>query len=428
MGVRVCVYEDDGVAGLGPLALTRPACDLWCGASSLLARQCCYFGATEVLLSVRPALAEWSRFLHPSCAVNDLSGIFRKNTILVNARWLPPAEPKGLTLEEPHVGVAGDQVAYVVVPDVGAGHGCTQDVAGRVAAWKEALPEVPAGGHMIDYPWDLLHHNAETLTQDFSRLRRLIPEEEAVHPLVVGSRELLIVYPGARVEPLAVVDTTRGPVLIDQGAVVQAFSRLEGPCYIGMDTQVLGARVRGSTLGPRCRVGGEVEASIFQGHANKAHEGFLGHSFVGEWVNLGAGTQVSDLRNDYASVRVPLAGGEVDTGLTKVGAFLGDHTKTGLGTLLNTGTVAGAFCQLLPWGTLLPREIPSFCTVAWGELQERADFGPLFATAACVMRRRGRVWTDAHKEFFLSLFEQTASERRRALCLDTPRRVPGTIP
>src|SRR5205085_8278996 len=106
--------------------------------------------------------------------------------------------------------------------------------------------------------------------------------------------------PTARLDPMVVVDTTGGPVVIDAEVVVHAFSRLEGPCYVGPGCQVLGAKVRaGTSLGPGCRVGGEVDASIILGRSNKYHDGFLGHSYVGEWVNLGAGTHTSDLRNDY---------------------------------------------------------------------------------------------------------------------------------
>src|SRR5207237_6238312 len=136
---------------------------------------------------------------------------------------------------------------------------------------------------------------------------------------------------------------------------VQSVTRLEGPCYIGAGTQIAGAKIRaGTTLGPECRVGGEVEASIMQGFANKYHDGFLGHSYVGEWVNLAAGTQTSDLRNDYESVRVYVAGQRRSTGRSKIGSYLGDHTKTALGSLLNTGSAVGAFVNLLPSGTLLP--------------------------------------------------------------------------
>jgi UDP-N-acetylglucosamine diphosphorylase/glucosamine-1-phosphate N-acetyltransferase len=197
--------------------------------------------------------------------------------------------------------------------------------------------------------------------------------------------------------------------------VVTAFTRLEGPCFVGPRTQVHGAKIRaGTTLGPDCRVGGEVEASIVQGHSNKYHDGFLGHAYVGEWVNLGAGTHNSDLRNDYGPVRVTVNGRTVHTGQTKVGCFLGDHTKTGLGTLLNTGANAGVFCNLLPGG-LLPKYVPSFASWWDGALADRADLAALLRTAAQVMTRRGQECTETHAALYRLLFEQTAAERRRAV-------------
>ena len=170
--------------------------------------------------------------------------------------------------------------------------------------WKQTLPPVNAGGRMVGYLWDLVAWNGEQITQDFehdsARLGVGAPSREVA---VVGPSERLLIDPTARIEPMVVIDTTGGPVVIDREAVVTAFTRIEGPCYIGPQTQVFGAKIRaGTTLGPQCRVGGEVECSIVHGHANKYHDGFLGHSYVGEWVNLGAGTINSDLRNDYGRV------------------------------------------------------------------------------------------------------------------------------
>src|SRR5262249_23608760 len=244
----------------------------------------------------------------------------------------------------------------------------------------------------------------------------------------VGPTGLLLVHPTARVDPMVVADTTRGPVVIDHDAVVSAFSRLEGPCYIGPGTHLLGAKVRlGTTLGPGCRVGGEVECSILQGQSNKYHDGFLGHSYVGEWVNLGAGTHNSDLRNDYGEVTVTVDGRPVATGLTKVGCFLGDHTKTGLGTLLNTGTSAGVFCNLLPSGAYLPRRVPSFCSWWNGALAEHGDLPRLLRTAGEVMRRRGAALTETHAALFRLLYDRSAPERRQALREAEERRKQGSL-
>jgi UDP-N-acetylglucosamine diphosphorylase/glucosamine-1-phosphate N-acetyltransferase len=313
-------------------------------------------------------------------------------------------------------------VAFIVPPD--AGNLSAAGLDRRLAGWRTSLPNREAGGTLARYPWDLVEHNREALESDWRHWyaeRESAPAPPGV--TLLGPPDRFRLDPAAHVEPHAVVDTRKGPVLVDRGAVVQAFSRLEGPCYVGPCTQILGARVRGSSFGPECRVGGEVECSILHGYANKAHDGFLGHSYLGEWVNLGAGTHTSDLRVDYGAVRMTAAGRSVDTGLLKVGSFLGDHTKTSIGTLFNTGTTVGAFAQLLTSGTLLPRSVPSFCRYGNGRLDERTDLGQMFATAAVVMARRGRAWTEAHADFFFDLYERTADARRQALREGEQRRL-----
>jgi UDP-N-acetylglucosamine diphosphorylase/glucosamine-1-phosphate N-acetyltransferase len=214
---------------------------------------------------------------------------------------------------------------------------------------------------------------------------------------------------------MVVVDTRRGPVLLDRGAVLQSFTRIEGPCYVGPESWVVGGKICGTSLGPCCRVGGEVQETILQGFSNKYHDGFLGHSYLGEWVNLAAGTQVSDLRNDYRPIKVSVGGERIPSGRTKIGAFIGDHTKTGLATLINSGTSIGAFCNLLPGGSYLPNTIPSFCQARDGVVSERNDLRQMIQTAATVMRRRGFEMTDAHVNFFFDLFDQTAARRRKLL-------------
>ena len=199
------------------------------------------------------------------------------------------------------------------------------------------------------------------------------------------------------------------------GAVVQPFTRVEGPCYIGRETHLFRANLRGGvTLGPQCRIGGEVEQSVVHGSSNKYHEGFLGHAYIGAWVNLGAITSNSDLRNDYGEVFVPLGGDPVATGQAKVGCFLGDHTRTGMGSMLNTGTAIGVMCNVLPAGPLLPKHVPSFAAVLYGRVAPGFPLEQLFATARIVMGRRGQVFSEAEEQLYLDLYEQTRLERERA--------------
>jgi UDP-N-acetylglucosamine diphosphorylase/glucosamine-1-phosphate N-acetyltransferase len=336
-------------------------------------------------------------------------------TVFVNARWVPPAR----LVEDrttPRVGVVGDEVAYVILPAQAVPHCTLQTIDDWVADRKDTLPREPAGGLMASYLWDLVEHNARALCDDLSWFRaRHGAGTRPAGLAVVGPEEGLFVHPGATIDPFVVADTRGGPVLIDRGAVVHSFSRLEGPCYVGPGSWILGAKLRGGTIGPCCRVGGEVEASILQGYSNKYHDGFLGHSYLGEWVNLAAGTQVSDLRNDYGPIKVPINGERVATGLTKIGSFIGDHSKTGLSALLNTGTTVGAFCNVLPSGGLLPQVVPSFCTYGNAQLQERWDLRQLFTTAATVMRRRGQELTSEYTEFYFGLYDRTAGLRRKVI-------------
>jgi len=362
----------------------------------------------------RPDLADLQRRQRPNVAVNDAGWLRAGPAVLVNSRWLPPPG-SAHDLNRPCVALAGEEVAYAVL---GREHlaDCTPDTLDDcIEGWRNALPQRSVGGRAVRYLWELVDLNGEQIGRDFEDVT--LPGADLQQGVaVVGPRERLWVAPTAHLDPMVVIDTTGGPVVIDRGAVVAAFARLEGPCHVGPHCHVLGARVRaGTTLGPSCRVGGEIEASILQGYSNKYHDGFLGHSYVGEWVNLGAGTHSSDLRNDYGPVSVTVAGRRTDTGRGKVGCFLGDHTKTGLGVLLNTGTSAGVFCNLLPSGGLLPKYVPSFGGLRNGVLVENTDLPALLTTARTVMSRRGVAWTDAHEELYRGLLAQTAVERQRAL-------------
>jgi UDP-N-acetylglucosamine diphosphorylase/glucosamine-1-phosphate N-acetyltransferase len=216
---------------------------------------------------------------------------------------------------------------------------------------------------------------------------------------------------------MVVIDATNGPVYIDEGAEIHPFTRIEGPCYIGPQSILLGAKCReGNSIGPVCRVGGEVEESILHGYTNKYHDGFLGHAYVGEWVNLGALTTNSDLKNDYSTVSVVLDGHEaIDTGSTKVGALIGDHTKTSIGTLLNTGAYVGAMALIAATGKPLPKFIPSFAWFLEGVVTKGFGRKRLYETARIAMGRRKRQWTAAEEAMWEEIFKLTATPRDEAV-------------
>jgi UDP-N-acetylglucosamine diphosphorylase/glucosamine-1-phosphate N-acetyltransferase len=418
--MRIVVYEDAGVARLGPLGQTRPVFALRCGTLSLLERAKRCLEADEAAVLVRPELAALCRFLMPGVPVNEPLAA-GEPVVLVNGRWLAP-EVEQVDPRAAGVAFCRGEPAFLTLAD-GASGLTPHNLSPCLAGWKSTLPAREAGGAMIVHPWDLVENNARALAQDerFWRTHRATADVRGAS--LVGPADRLLVDPAARIEPLVLIDTTKGAVMVDAGAEVQAFSRLEGPCYVGPATHILAARVKGSSFGPQCRIGGEVEASIVHGHSNKAHEGFLGHSYLGEWVNFGAGTQTSDLRNDYGRVSVTVSGQKVETGLLKVGSFVGDHTKTSIDCLFNTGSVAGPFGHLVTTGTLLPRNLPAFCQVSQGRVLERTDLAEMFATAQRMMARRDVEWTEAHADFFLDLYERTSGERRQLLRDSEQRRV-----
>jgi UDP-N-acetylglucosamine diphosphorylase/glucosamine-1-phosphate N-acetyltransferase len=185
-----------------------------------------------------------------------------------------------------------------------------------------------------------------------------------------------------------------------------------GPCVVGRGTQLLGGFISRSTIGPHCRLAGEVEECVWQGYGNKRHHGFVGHSVLGEWVNLGALTTTSDLKNNYGTVRVRVDGRDVDTGSTKVGSLIGAHVKTGIGTLLATGASIGVGANLFGGGRFAPKDVPPF---GWwdGSALEEHQLEPFLRTAKIAMSRRGRELGAAEERLLRTTFAATGSDRDR---------------
>ena len=207
----------------------------------------------------------------------------------------------------------------------------------------------------------------------------------------------------AVVEPGVVFDVRTGPIVLETGSEVRSGARLEGPTYVGAGTRIWGGYVRASVLGPQCRVRGEIAASVFLGYANKAHDGFVGDSVVGRWVNLGAGTTTSNLKNTYGMVRLDVAGQRIETGRLNVGTFFGDHAKTAIGTMLPTGTVVSVGANL--FGGTVPKYVPPF---AWGVGGERMTEDGFLRVAERVMARRNVAWTEAQRESLRRTYRRAA--------------------
>jgi UDP-N-acetylglucosamine diphosphorylase/glucosamine-1-phosphate N-acetyltransferase len=223
--------------------------------------------------------------------------------------------------------------------------------------------------------------------------------------VVLGDPAAVVVL-GASVEPGVVFDVRHGVVVIDEAVEVRHGTRLEGPVYAGPGTRLLGGFIRASVFGPECRVRGEIASSVFMGYANKAHDGFVGHSVVGHWVNLGAGTTTSNLKNTYGLVRLESAGERIETGRLNLGTLFGDHAKTAIGTMLGTGTIVSAGANVFGAPTP-PKYVPPF---AWGCTgSERVTEEGFLRVAERVMARRDLELTPARQQSLRRTFARSTA-------------------
>ena len=253
--------------------------------------------------------------------------------------------------------------------------------------------EVP--GHIVSNFWELPYVAAEVLPLDVElevseRREEFFRHEEAhIHKSV--STRFVEIY---------------GPGLIDIRASVEPFTVLKGPFYVGRGSLVKSfSYVVSSVIGPVCKVAGEINHTVFSAYSNKQHSGFIGHSYVGEWVNIGAGTEVSNLKNTYGKVKVySYAEGEaVDTGLQFAGAFIGDHAKIGINTTVSTGTVVGIFANITAADSPTPKFVPDFYWTGGGRM--RLD--KAIEVARRVMARRGVKPTEEYLELIRRAYGDT---------------------
>jgi UDP-N-acetylglucosamine diphosphorylase/glucosamine-1-phosphate N-acetyltransferase len=388
--VTIYLYDDAAARQFEPFALTRPVADLRAGTELVRHRweRACGAGADGLLVARHLAL--FSEFGSPAPIT---AGPIPRGSLLVNARFAPALADIG----DADAWSNDDRVAAVRLP--------VALEAATFASGDITLEQLVQSGSRIanvngwwlDHVWDFLRFLPEMLVSDLAGARTSRVPELPFPPVIVG-RHPVVIEADVTIAPQVVIDTTDGPVLVRSNASIASFTHLVGPCVVGNRSRVGSGRIAGCSIGEDCRVQGDVSLCIFTGHANKGHEGFVGHSILGRWVNLGASTVTSNLKNTYGDVQLWTPAGMTNTGLQFVGTLLGDHAKTAIGTRLTTGTVVGAGASVVG-DTMSPKVVPPF---AWGMTGEQAyDLDRFLAVAGRVMRRRG-VELDANGRAHLS--------------------------
>lgn len=405
----IFILEDTKVDQLYPLTYYRPPFLLRCGAGDLLDRMMLFIQRPIAGLVVRDTMAPRVRMATKLRVNGPLRA--KHGAIFISARYLmtkPFPEPPPDT-----AGLVGHDIAWI--------HLSPKNLAGldmrnivRTKTLTDVLPRVrvsAAEAELIEYPWDLLRHNAQALRDDFSRrtpgvASTPMPGSHLLSPENMCIDKDVVIGPGV------VLDARHGPIMIESRTEIHANSVITGPVAIGAQSIIrAGTCIRENTsIGPNCRIGGEISNCIFLGNSNKQHDGFLGHTLVGEWVNIGAGTTGSNLKNTYGEVRMPINGADVASGLTFLGSVIGDHAKLGIGTYLSTGSVIGFSSHVLV--SRPPKFVPSF---SWLDEQgmKRIDFNKAVAIAQIVMERRNLAFTAEEHELFVRIAEKWSAVEAR---------------
>ncbi|HEX9936410.1 MAG TPA: putative sugar nucleotidyl transferase [Longimicrobium sp.] len=362
MPLSLILFDDAVSAQWEPFALTRPGGEMVFGTMTMRRRAERLFGARCVAHLGPDHLAGFAEGDSPPVLRYDQAPA-EGDRLFLSARAVPAWGSGDVWLERrggSGAVVVGTEVVGWFSPDGSPSPGL--DFFHHPGRVLDRTGAVQLEGKTVCRVWELMLGTPGQITEDVAALFPGAPMAElpagvhafGEHPVIVGD--------GVVVEPGVVFDTSAGPVWLDQGSHVRAFTRMAGPVYVGRGSTVLGGTVEQCSIGPVCRIRGEFAESVALGWVNKAHDGHIGHAYLGAWVNLGAGTTNSDLKNNYSTVRLWTPEGDADTGSIKMGSFLGDHVKTGIGLLLNTGTVVGAGSNLYG-AEMPPKYVPPF---SWG--------------------------------------------------------------
>ncbi len=377
---NILIYEDSEARSRKflPLTYTRSVAELRSGAFTGIERVQARFPDAHIYLHARPELKNVvaDRYALP---VNEVP---KGSTLLVNARAALNFDPDR------------DGNVYNTVPF---------DVSERLIAGE---PIELASEDAPESLWDVIHANPSTIQADRELWAKdhKRTENPSFPNCAIVSPENLFVHPTARIDSGVVLDCSEGAIIIEEGVRIMPQSAIIGPTFIGKHSVVkIGTKMYGGTsIGPISKVGGEIENSIIQGFSNKQHDGYLGHSYLGLWVNLGAGTNTSDLKNDYAPVRTKIEGEEFNSNSLFAGLLMGDHSKSAIGTQFNTGTAVGVSCNIFGNG-FPPKWLPNF---SWGGSEGFViyQFEKAIEVARTVMLRRDQHLTPASEAMLRNLF------------------------
>jgi UDP-N-acetylglucosamine diphosphorylase/glucosamine-1-phosphate N-acetyltransferase len=372
-------FDDVRARQFEPFALTRPACELRVGTSLIRKRWERATGLESAGFISSPHLAHFEEGKAPPAVAAN--GEIPAGSIIVNTRCVIPLE---LNLERFDLLMCEGAACAV---KLARAFPVSQFADGTIdiGSIQTTLGGQRIQGRWINDVWDFIGTLADQLMEDIPLRAKSLEATAKTKAAKVGDHPIFL-EEGALIGPQVVLDASAGPILVRRGSSVAPFTHLVGPISVGRDSKILGDRLEASSIGDHCKVRGELSHTIVVGHSNKTHTGFVGHSYLGRWVNLGALTTTSNMKNTYGAVHLWTPSGVRSTGRQFLGTFFGDHAKTGIGTMLSTGTVIGAGANVFG-ASVPPTVVPPF---AWGDREpyDTYDIARFLAVVERVMERR----------------------------------------
>lgn len=404
MTKTITFFEDNSLKYFNPLTLTRPIYDLRVGILSLSEKWLQAFDQdTQPCGLQRSNLKDL--FPQPSPIESG------KNSYWINPRVFPNE-----TLIEEIIGLPIDYRLIndetLIAANLSADHHNSWITNGlEVSDLKEKKYTGPI--EKLDKVWEIFKYNGREIVRDLERIKNLkLVDKSAYQNVTFFDKHPIYVGKGVVLEPGVILYANDGPIYIGKGARIMANSVVRGPSAICRDSVIkMGARIdKETTIGPVCKVGGEISNVVFHSYSNKSHDGFTGNSVFGQWCNLGADTNTSNLKNNYSTVRIQdwETGETIDTGEQFLGTIMGDHSKTGINAMLNTGTICGVCCNLFSTG-YQPKYVPSFSWVGQDNVAPY-HFEKAVEAMEKMMQRRDVELSPAYKQLMRTIFEFSSQQ------------------
>jgi UDP-N-acetylglucosamine diphosphorylase/glucosamine-1-phosphate N-acetyltransferase len=412
--MHICIFEDEQYLNFEPLIYSRPVYDLVCGMTTLKEKIIRAFLKEKIVLKCRNYLEPFVKSENPKLKVNQFD---KDDYLFINGRIVVSTNLKNILKVK-----SNEEKVFV-------SNGVT--IAAKLS-WRKIeelelakaeiidtklfsnLPTEEVDVECANYLWDLVYLNGKEIQNEFKILTKGKPSAKKKYAgLSLVNKKNIFIEKDVEIKPGVVLDASTGPIFIEKNVTIFPNAVIQGPFYVGESSKIKSCATvyPNVSIGKVCKVGGEIEDTIIHPYTNKQHSGFLGHSYLGSWINLGADTNNSDLQNNYGTIKVQVNGKHIDSGKQFVGLMMGDHSKTAINTMFNTGTVVGFSSNVFGEG-FPPKYIPSF---GWGGSESMKEYklSKAVDTATAVFARRDKNFNKNDENMFETIFSFTKEDRAK---------------